>query len=205
MLTYIIAGSGKTILASQVIKLLQDLCDNTSSVVCFAYFTVNNDLFEDSGSLILALFKQLCRQQQRVPEWLRQAKREDRDPREHATIDSFVKLVAAYSRTFVVIDGLDECTDTARRSVLEFLNDLRFCRPVVKVFMTSRKKSDIARLFERKEVLQVTTDSEDTTKDINLLIRQKTELLRQNQTLLVQSDTLFEKVVSTLIQKADGM
>jgi hypothetical protein len=151
------------------------------------------------------LFKQLCRQQKRIPEWLMRAKREDRDPHECATIDNFLKLTAPYSEIFIVVDGLDECSDTGRKSVLDFLNDLRFCQPVFKIFMTSRKKNDIARYFDREGVLQVTTDSYDTMNDINCLIRQKTESLRQSQDLLVDSDVLFEKVVSTLIRRADGM
>jgi hypothetical protein len=161
--------------------------------------------FGGSGPLILALFKQLCRQQERIPEWLLRAKREDRDPLEYATIDNFVKMTATYAETFIVIDGLDECPDTGRRSVLDFLHDLRSRQPVFKIFMTSRKKSDIARYFDRKDVLQVTTDSEGTMNDINCLIRQKTKSLRQSQDLLVKSDTLFEEVVSTLVRKADGM
>jgi hypothetical protein len=204
-LTLCLAGSGKSILASQVIQHLQDQRHSATTATCFAYFTVANLSFGSSGPLILALFKQLCRGQTRIPEWLLCAKREDRDPQEYATIGNFLKLTASYSETFVIIDGLDECSDTGRKSVLDFVNDLRFCKPIFKIFLTSRKKSDIARYFDREGVLQVTTGSEGTMNDINCLIQQKTERLRQSQELLIKSDLLFEKVVSTLIQRADGM
>lgn len=171
----------------------------------FAYFTVANLSLDSSGSLILALFKQLCRQLEHTPEWLLRAKREARDPQEYATIDYFLKLTASYSEVFIVIDGLDECPDQGRKSVLDFLNNLRSRQPVFKTFVTSRKKSDIARCFDRKDVFQVSSDSQGTINDVNRLIRQKTQSLRQSQDLLIQSDIVFEKVVSTLTQKADGM
>jgi hypothetical protein len=198
-LTLYLAGSGKSILASQVIQHLQDQSHSATSAICFAYFTVTNVLFGSSGALILALFKQLCRQQKRIPEWLLCVKREDRDPQEYATIGNFLKLTASYSERFIIIDGLDECSDTGRKSVLDFINDLRFCQPIFKIFLTSRKKSDIARYFDREGILQVTTGSEGTTNDINCLIQQKTESLRQSHELLIESDLLFEKVVSVLV------
>jgi hypothetical protein len=204
-LTLCLAGSGKSILASQVIQHLQDQRHSATSAICFAYFTVANIPFGSSGPLILALFKQLCQKQERIPEWLLRAKREDRDPQEYATIGNFLKLTASYSETFVIIDGLDECPDAGRKSVLDFINDLRFCQPIFKIFLTSRKKNDIARYFDREVVLQVTTGSEGTMNDINCLIRQRTESLRQTQDLQIDSDLLLERVVTTLIQKADGM
>jgi hypothetical protein len=198
-LTLYLAGSGKSVLASQVIQHLQDQRYSATSAICFAYFTVANLSFGSSGPFILALFKQLCRQQKRIPEWLLCTKREDRDPQEYATIGNFLKLTASYSETFVIIDGLDECSDTGRKSVLDFVNDLRFRKSAFKIFLTSRKKSDIARYFDCEGVLQVMTGSEGRMNDINCLIRQKTESLRQSQDLLIESDLLLEKVVSALI------
>jgi hypothetical protein len=107
--------------------------------------------------------------------------------------------------TYIVIDGLDECRESERRPILELISTLRESQQVFKIFVTSRKHSDITRCFDRSGVLQVTTDSEHTTNDINILIRQKTEALRQSQTLLVRSEKLFQEVVSTLIRKADRM
>jgi hypothetical protein len=135
----------------------------------------------------------------RIPEWLLCVKREDRDPQEYATIGNFLKLTASYSETFIIIDGLDECSGTGRKSVLDSINDLRFCQLIFKIFLTSRKKSDIARYFDREGILQVTTGSEGTMNDINCLIQQKTESLRQSHELLIESDLLFEKVVSVLV------
>lgn len=151
------------------------------------------------------MFKQLCERQDRVPEWLFDAARHEEDPLSYATIDNLTKVASFYERTYIVIDGLDECQESKRRPVLELISTLRESTKVFKIFVTSRKHSDITRYFDREGVLQVTTDAEHTTNDINLLIRQKTEALRQSQALLVRNNKLFEELVSTLIQKADGM
>jgi hypothetical protein len=200
-----VAGSGKSILASQTIHRIQDAHLNTDDSICFAYFNVSNNSFQDSRALILALTNQLCRHQDRVPKWLLQTKKEGRDPLEDATIENFLKLTVSHPRTFVVIDGLDECPDAGRKSVLNFIDAITTAKRVFKVFVTSRRKADVARILDHKRVLQVTTDSQGTTNDINLLIRQRTASLRSNQSLLIQSNILFDHVVATLIQKADGM
>lgn len=151
------------------------------------------------------MFKQLCEHQDRVPEWLLEAERHKKDPLSYATVDNFAKVASHHERIFIVIDGLDECQEGERRPVLELISTLRESKRVFKIFVTSRKHSDISRWFDRKGVLQVTTDAQHTTNDINLFIRQKAEALRQSQALLVRSDRLFEDLVSTLVQKADRM
>lgn len=108
-------------------------------------------------------------------------------------------------QTFVVIDGLDECSDAGRKSVLTFIAAITSTKPIFKVFVTGRRKADIARALDNKRVLQVATDSQGTTDDINLLIRQRTASLMSSQSLLINSNVLFDHVVSTLIKKADGM
>lgn len=200
-----IAGSGKSILASQVIQYIQDTHLSANDGICFAYFTLSNTSFKDSDALILALLNQLCRSRDLVPGWLLQAKKEGRGPLENATTANLLRLTEPYARTFIIIDGLDECPDAGRRSVLTFIGALTSSKPGFKVFVTSRKKTDIARALDRREVFQVATDSKGTTNDINLLVRQRAASLRLDRSLLIQSNVLFDQVVSTLIQKADGM
>jgi len=108
-------------------------------------------------------------------------------------------------QTFVVIDGLDECPDAGRKSVLTFINAITSAKTVFKVFVTGRRQADIARALDHQRVLQVATDSQGTTDDINLLVRQRTASLMSTQSLLIKSNVLFDHVVSTLIRKADGM
>lgn len=147
----------------------------------------------------------MCEHQNHIPDWLTEAKGNKRDPLGSSTIENFSKITSGYQRTYIIIDGLDECRESERRPVLELISRLRQSKKVFKMFVSSRKYTDITRCLARKGVLQVTTDSKQTTNDINIFIQNKTRSLRQSQSLLVQSDSLFQEMVSTLIQKADGM
>jgi hypothetical protein len=173
--------------------------------LCFAYYNASDTTFQGLRPLLLTLFKQLCENQERVPEWLLEAKGNKKDPLGYATVNNLTKLTSRNQRTYIIIDGLDECRESERRPILDLISTLRESKRVFKILVTSRRHSDITRCFDRAGVLQVTTDSNHTTNDINNFIRQKTIALRKSQVLPIRSDVLFQEVVSTLILKADRM
>ena len=193
--------------SSQVVKFIQakQAADPGTTGSCFAYYNANDTTFQGLRPLLLTLFKQLCEHQDRVPEWLLEAGSNKIDPLSYATTDNLMKVTSHNQRTYIVIDGLDECRESERPPILELISTLRESKKVFKIFVTSRKQRDIARCFDRTGVLRLTTDSQNTTNDINKFIRQKTETLRISQALLVRSDKLFQELVSTLIDKADKM
>jgi hypothetical protein len=195
---------------SQVINRLEGLQAVGSGDIglCFAYFTCGDASFRDLDSLILALFEQLCRKQDAVPSWMLQAKSESRHPSKLASIDNLVKLTSCHRQTYIVLDGLDECPKRDRRSILDFIHFLRQAKQVFKVFLTSRNEDDIASYFDCNEVVQLYTSSQGNLFDIESYILTETSKRRHSpngRQLTVQSETLFNDIVSTLIRKADGM
>ncbi|THW69918.1 hypothetical protein D6D19_08098, partial [Aureobasidium pullulans] len=87
-------GSGKSVLASQVIKYLEGFqsVQAGQTGMCFAYFSLGDASFRSAGSLILALAEQLCRKRSQLPEWLSKARKENRDPLALANLSNFIKL-----------------------------------------------------------------------------------------------------------------
>jgi hypothetical protein len=176
--------------------------------LCFAYFTVGDVSFRHKDLLILALFRQLCQDQDDIPGWLWQAKSDGRDPLETASVSNLVALASRYRQTYIVLDGLDECPERERQSVLELIVAIRQANATFKIFLTSRRENDIARCFSRKGVIQLQTSSDGNSADIESFIYQETLRLRHSsgvKRLKVKSDTLFNNIVSTLTEKADGM
>lgn len=152
--------------------------------------------------------EQLCRKRTQLPEWLSKGRKHNRDPLILATLSNFIELNSCYQKTYVVLDGLDECPERDRRPILEFINSIRQVTPVFKVFVTSREEVDIADHFGCAEVIQLSTNSQGSSADIDYFIRQESSRLRQNKTgrkLAVRSDRVFNEIVSTLTQNADGM
>jgi hypothetical protein len=156
----------------------------------------------------MALFRQLCQHRDTIPDWLHQAKSANCDPLEMASIENLMILTSGYRQTYIILDGLDECPERERRSILDLISSLRQTNSVFKIFLTSRRENDIARCFDRKGIIKLQIDSYGHSDDIESFIRRETLRLRYNpgvRQLTVHSDTLFDKIVSTLIEKADGM
>jgi hypothetical protein len=178
------------------------------SALCFAYFALDDLSFRGAEALILAMFKQLCQAQTHLPGWLQRAKRECRDPTDVANFTNLVSLTSEYKQTYIILDGLDECPERERRSVLELVNSLRQAKSVFKVFVTSRKEDDIADYFDCAGVIQLSINTDGNSADIKSFIQHESSRLRQansGRKLVVKSDMLFDEIVSTLITRADGM
>jgi hypothetical protein len=176
--------------------------------LCFAYFALDDSSFKGAEALLLALFKQLCRTQTHLPDWLLRAKAERRDPRYIANSRNLDSLTSQYKQTYIVLDGLDECPEKERQTVLELVSLLRQAQPVFKVFVTSRKEDDIADHFDCSDVIQLSISTDGNPADIESFVHHESSRLRQNTSgrkLLVKSDVLFDEIVSTLVGKADGM
>lgn len=192
---------------SQVIDYLIDRHRHARGdvAVCFSYFTLSDASFDSLKTLILALYKHLCEDQVFIPKFLLQAKHEHRSPFATAKTENLITLASCYQRIYVVVDGLDECPDKEQQSVLDFFEAVLHATPVFKIFVTSRQRPDVDKRLHYNKLLQVTTGSDDTSSDIESYVREKATMLRQKKKLFIKSDALFDVVVSTLVQKADGM
>ena len=77
-----------------------------------------------------------------------------------------------------------------------------------KVFITSRKETDIAEAFEGEKTPIIYIEAENVTADIELFVSAEVKRLRQGyngKRLYLGSDALEEKIIRTLTGKAEGM
>lgn len=80
------------------------------------------------------------------------------------------------------------------------------CR--VKIFATSRRETDIAKAFEDTKIPTIQVQAENVASDIKTFARSRVERLRKGEhgkTIYITSNDLAQKIIQTLVLKADGM
>lgn len=156
--------------------------------------------------LVALLLKQLCRQHGSIPIKLLEAKRQAREPAAVSDIEMFIRVTELYQRIFIVIDGLDECPEDKRLSILDFVSKASSrSKSNVKILVSSRRESDISNQFEHLKTPVVELDAKTIASDIHSFVKHEASRLRTESKLRVESDDLFEEIVRSLLKKSDGM
>ena len=166
----------------------------------------------DLSLVLAALIKQLCRRKEVIPSWLLKFRQESASRATVAKSESFLKLAdEEFTSIYIVFDALDECPKEARHYIIRFISELvsrnkESC--AIKIFVTSRGEKDIATAFGTLKMRNIDISAKNVSGDLAKFVRSETSKLRQGyngKKLYVQSDDLAEKIIQTLIDKADGM
>lgn len=112
------------------------------------------------------------------------------------------ELIQAYPETTVVLDALDECDRNVRGQLIEIFNRLVSKSKRLKVFISSRRDTDIKHQLERKANvgIEATDNKDDISKFVEDSIN-KDQLRRR----LPIPDELRADIIQTLLEKSEGM
>lgn len=197
-------GSGKTMIACIVIDCLQARFHNDANIgITYLYCKFNRQDEQTPEILCTSLLKQLLRKQTIIHEAVRKLHgkhmKEGTRPQMEEIIDALRLVMASFSKTFIVIDALDECglSINNRRA---FLSDIfRFQAQVgANVFATSRFFPDIMERFKQSPSLPIHAQDED----VELFLERNMDQLP----LFVWHDVhLQQDIKSTIIGTVDGM
>jgi hypothetical protein len=117
-----------------------------------------------------------------------------------------VSLLDIYPQTTIVIDALDEIDRESRKPFLESLNVIaQASKNLVKIFVSSRDDDDIVLEFEA--IPYVYIDAADNAGDIERFIHREISSSIDRRILLrgKVNDQLKRQIISSLVEKADGM
>ena len=121
------------------------LCDQSSgqstSVTCF-YFDFAARKEQSATSILGSLLKQLISGMKRIPEEISRVFQEQETaigghkPHLFVAIVKMLQLITSSQRTFMVIDGLDECTPVQRFGLFDLLKEILENSPGLRIFVT---------------------------------------------------------------------
>lgn len=118
--------------------------------------------------------------------------------------DLLVLLLDLYPRTTIIIDGLDESDEMERWRLLEALTTIMHTSTnAVKIFISSRDDTDIKLKLEKLPNLYI--EARDNREDIERYIHREVKLEVGNRRLWKLPHDLQMEVISTILEKANGM
>jgi hypothetical protein len=152
---------------SIVINHLQRHFKNPNIAVTCIYCNYKEQAVHTVSNLVSSLLKQLIQDRSALSDAMKSFCKYHQDRDVHPTLDDFLEALGSeiemYSKVFIVVDALDECTeDYGTRANL--LRALRTLPGTVNLMFTSRDLSSIARQFRGTKRLDIQAHGEDLRK-----------------------------------------
>ena len=125
------------------------------------------------------------------------------------TYDLLNNMIKQNSQTVLVLDGLDECEEDSRHSLMTVLSELVETGLQVKVLISSRRDDDITAEFEYKDNFNISAT--DNGEDIMSFVRGKINEYRnfgargRRRAGSVISDELEQQIIDVFMDKSNGM
>ncbi|KAH7411657.1 hypothetical protein DE146DRAFT_732098 [Phaeosphaeria sp. MPI-PUGE-AT-0046c] len=205
-----IPGAGKTILSSTIIAdLLQHSYGNTQIAVVYFYLDFNDPQKQAVDAMLRSLIAQLSQYSQRISSELIDLFAQCMQRKGQPSIETLLKLsqqlISEFSRVYLVLDALDECSQ--RAELMQVLTTMSLWRPQnTHMLVTSRLERDIeVSIMKFSEGnTRVILDSAVVDEDIRQYVRQR---LADDQALKKWhgDPDLRQEIENTLIQGSQGM
>ncbi|KAF5564562.1 hypothetical protein FPHYL_4663 [Fusarium phyllophilum] len=200
-----IPGSGKTVLASWLIKNVQEHCKRVStrkspcvSAYYYCYFGHHQD---ESAPFLRSVITQLSRQADVISTLTHDLYRRGGEPSTPELLDALEQILRVLSSVYIVIDAVDESNprDDLLDAIQTLVTDRRFTN--LQILVTSREYIDIERAMEKVSV-SVPMSNELVEQDIRLHVQ---SILRSNLKFRCWPDDLLIEVEDAISTKAKGM
>ena len=122
----------------------------------------------------------------------------------------FLAIVQEFDSVFFVLDALDECTLAQRADLCKFFAGMVELRTgassgLVKLFVASRKATDIERAFLRKSFPAIEVEATKVGSDIELYVKAQIEQQLDDGSLTLNNIMLKAKILTALTTNAGGM
>ena len=198
-----IPGAGKTMLTSIIVKHLETRFGQRSgSTVGIAYLYCNFRQEQEQRfiDLLASLLKQLVQGQPCLPKSVQSLYEEHQNKRTRPLCDEISKtlhsVTLGYTKTFIVVDALDECQSLERRQLLSEIFKLQ-ASAEVNIFATSRFIPEITDKFKSPS-LEIRASEEDVRKYLS-------EHMQRLPLCVLMNQTLQEEITTSIINAVDGM
>lgn len=206
---YGIPGAGKTILASLVIEEISQLAASSTSSIGVASFYCDYKKPKSQllSTILASLTGQLARQHEECFMILQRAYKSGGDalpaqnlPDEDRLKDLLQSMIRKLDEVAIIVDGVDECQEPA--AVADTISKLVHSTPAnVKVCMLSRDERGIRNFVQNFHHVSIAAQS----SDLRLYVSSEIEERMRRRSLRVQTASLKDEILETLVNGADGM
>lgn len=211
-LAFVLVGAGKSFLTSKVVEcILATRQQNAEHDGGFAYFycSRSDPVRRETKHILRSYISQLARvpnyptmMEKNIYALYLKAKKEKRGFSTDECEMALMELINFYPRTTLILDALDECEMDTREALARiFRNLVDKGEGTVKVFIASRKETDIEEYLGSQRLVEIsTTDNKD---DIEKYI--EVEMAKVGGLWRAVSTEVKEQVKKMIGEKSDGM
>lgn len=191
-----------TIIRSVIVDYLQHTFQGDNVGIASIYCSYKEQREQTTTNLIGSLVQQLVQRHTIVPDDVRKLYKYHIRTRTRPSLQEFSNLLHSqlhkFSKTFVIIDALDECPESNRETLITKILKLQ---SGIHLLVTSRHIAGIECLFENAARLEILAKDEDVKGYLESRIAREGRLK-----LHVKSDpTLRDAIIDTIVEKASGM
>jgi len=197
-----IPGAGKTMIAAIAVDHLGNLARSKNIGVAYIFCNYKSQADQSVNTLLAAILKQLVQTQPVMAEQVIRLYDSHSVKRTRPSLDEiFTALQSAckYSRVYIVVDALDECTDQegARSRLLAKLRKLQHGSNIC-LMVTSRFIPDIEQEFRSALKLEVRASDEDVRRYVAGQIPYLPKCIQRD-------DEMKSLVQGKIVKAVDGM
>ncbi|KAJ7600180.1 ankyrin repeat-containing domain protein [Mycena floridula] len=202
-------GVGKTILASVIIDHLQRLVVTPEDVIIYIYCQYNRQIEQTPMQLLGSILKQLVERRPAVSKHLLSLYMTHSSCKTELTfaelMDALRTELQSYTRAYLIVDALDECSDEARDFFLSTGSPagLRSLTDNLHILMTSRNMPSITHALKVQG--GSTIHIEAHVEDLQTYIRERLVGVKRLNRLVKDDRSLEDKIIEVVISKAAGM
>ncbi|KAJ2934209.1 hypothetical protein H1R20_g2898, partial [Candolleomyces eurysporus] len=193
-------GAGKTTLSSIVIQHLQkdDVACHAPVIFAFCRYTEKYSPSEIFASWIQQLLRRDRSTLEHVCESFRIHERDGSRPSNAELHKLMSAVVQKFDRVFIILDGLDEAEEDARKPLLDFINSLP---SNTHTLIMSRPLESLQRLFP----CVVHVDIEARNEDIERFVEKRILDIPSLHAVLLGKDAAKEDLCTAIKRKSGGM
>jgi NACHT domain len=206
---YGIPGAGKTILASSLIETTFDNAKDNQAVAYF-YCDYRDSAKQNVAKILGSLIAQISRQSDQAFDILHDhyenftnGGKKDSDPDIDDLIPLIHLLIATFSQTSIIIDGLDECEDNTADVLDSWLRVVKECQESLRTIVLSREEQVIRRRLTEENFHAVAIKA--LTRDLRLYVASEIENRCRTGKLYLDDPDLKADIMDQLVEKAQGM
>ncbi|KAH0533106.1 hypothetical protein TsFJ059_001714 [Trichoderma semiorbis] len=172
-----IPGAGKTVLTSIVVKHLTSIFRREEVGIAYIYGNFRRQDEQNVSDLLASIVKQLAGLQLSLPESVKDLFKRHQSGRTRPSSDELYKtlqsVIALYSRVFILVDALDEVSNSGNSRVNFLLQLFKIqIESGVNIFATSRHIPEIHEKFEESTVIEVRAHADEVRNYLDSQISQ---------------------------------
>ncbi|CUS11595.1 unnamed protein product [Tuber aestivum] len=206
-----IPGCGKSVLSATAIEDVQHLCNaNDDYALAYFYFTFSDSEKQELHNMLLSLIGQLPKKPSdrgfpgAVVDLYNSTKATGKSANTAALKDLLSHIIKCFSRTFIVLDALDEFPKDTRESLLSWIGELTADHKVgsLSVLVTSRPEADIVRSLGPLAAFPIPLQSKTVDQDIRTYVQKS---LGGKDGFKKFTKEIKNEIEDTLVSRSQGM